>query len=249
MELRGHEDNIEQLKWSPVHPDILATASSDKTVRIWDTKRENINLSWYFDGSMIAVGNKEDHVSLIDVAKAKVTRTYKYPYEINEIIWDTKGELFFLTTGTGMIDVMKWLPKTNEYVPLKSITAHTSNLYTIEMDPTKKYFAIGAADSNVSLWDIEEMMCLRSYGKLSQPVRTMGFSFDGQFIAYSSDEPFIEIAHVESGQSIFQINLDCGLNSISWHPTLPMLAYACNDENENSKNVGVVKVFGFHSSK
>lgn len=50
-----------------------ASASGDKTVRIWDarigksianisTKGENINISWAKDGKTIAVGNKEDLV-------------------------------------------------------------------------------------------------------------------------------------------------------------------------------------------
>ena len=35
---RGHNDSVDQLCWHPTNPDMLATASGDKTVRIWDTR-------------------------------------------------------------------------------------------------------------------------------------------------------------------------------------------------------------------
>ena len=53
---------MDQLCWHPTKPDMLATASGDKTVRVWDaraskavttinTKGENINITWSPDGS------------------------------------------------------------------------------------------------------------------------------------------------------------------------------------------------------
>ena len=35
---RGHGDSVDQLCWHPTNPDHLATASGDKTVRIWDSR-------------------------------------------------------------------------------------------------------------------------------------------------------------------------------------------------------------------
>jgi WD40 repeat protein len=38
MVLKGHTNSVHQLCWDPTHPEYLATASADKTVRIWDTR-------------------------------------------------------------------------------------------------------------------------------------------------------------------------------------------------------------------
>ena len=35
---RGHADSVDQLCWHPTHPDLVATAAGDKTVRIWDAR-------------------------------------------------------------------------------------------------------------------------------------------------------------------------------------------------------------------
>ena len=35
---KGHGASVDQLCWNPRNPDLLATASGDKTVRIWDAR-------------------------------------------------------------------------------------------------------------------------------------------------------------------------------------------------------------------
>lgn len=38
LELKGHTDSVDQLCWDPKHADLIATASGDKTVRLWDVR-------------------------------------------------------------------------------------------------------------------------------------------------------------------------------------------------------------------
>lgn len=145
IELKGHTDSVDQLCWDPINVERLATASSDKTVRFWDTKSgkciqtivttgENINIAWSPDGNHIAVGNKDDQLSIVDTKKNKIIKTTKFPFEVNEISWNNDGNLFFLTTGIGTVEVLK-------YPDLKTIMklqAHTANIYCIDFDPTGK---------------------------------------------------------------------------------------------------------------
>lgn len=48
---------------------------------------------------------------------------------------------------------------------IQSINAHPSNCICIKFDPTGKYFATGSADALVSLWDVEELVCVRCFSR------------------------------------------------------------------------------------
>lgn len=56
-----------------------------------------------------------------------------------------------------------------ELKPIQSINAHPSNCICIKFDPTGKYFATGSADALVSLWDVEELVCVRCFSRSVRP--------------------------------------------------------------------------------
>lgn len=169
MSFRGHTGSVDQLCWHATQPDLLSTASGDKTVRIWDarsgknattinTRGENINITWSPDGNTIAVGNKEDLVTFIDTRSHKIRAEEQFNFEVNEIAWNNKSDLFFLTNGQGCVYILNY-PSLEVQHTLK---AHPGTCICIEFDPTGRYFATGSADALVSLWDAEELACLVS---------------------------------------------------------------------------------------
>lgn len=135
-ELLGHTDAVEQLSWDPTHPEHLASAAGDRSVKLWDirtpsapsstvaTPGPNINIAYHPGGSLVAVGDRNDTVSLIDVRGNKVLgriRSDGAPpdlsvagsawmrnerEEINEFSWTPNGEVFVLGTGGGNVRLL-----------------------------------------------------------------------------------------------------------------------------------------------
>ncbi|CAH2069784.1 unnamed protein product [Thlaspi arvense] len=255
LELKGHTDSVDQLCWDPKHSDLVATASGDKSVRLWDARSgkctqqaelsgENINITYRPDGTHVAVGNRDDELTILDVRKFnKHVHKQKFNYEVNEIAWNMSGDLFFLTTGQGNVEVLSY-PDLSE---LDTLTAHTAGCYCIAIDPKGRYFAVGSADSLVSLWDISEMLCLRTFTKLESPVRTISFNHSGEYIASASEDFFIDIANVETGRTVHQIPCRAAMNSVEWNPKYNLLAYAGDDKKYHTDE-GVFRIFGFDSS-
>ncbi|KAJ0988183.1 hypothetical protein J5N97_006539 [Dioscorea zingiberensis] len=258
IELKGHTDSVDQLCWDPKHADLVATAAGDKTVRLWDVRTgkcsqqaelsgENINITYNPDGNHLAVGNKEDELTILDVRKFKPIHRRKFNYEINEIAWNITGDLFFITTGNGTVEVQSY-PSLDSLKMLHTLMAHTAGCYCIAMDPTGRYFAVGSADSLVSLWDISEMLCVRTFTKLEWPVRTVSFNHTGEYLASASEDTFVEISNVQTGRTAHQISCKSPMNSVEWNPKYNLLAYAGDDKNKYQNDEGVFRIFGFESN-
>uniref|UniRef100_A0A0A9Y7W3 THO complex subunit 3 n=1 Tax=Lygus hesperus TaxID=30085 RepID=A0A0A9Y7W3_LYGHE len=253
---RGHGGSVDQLCWHSSNSDLLATASGDKTVRVWDvrtqkcvttvnTRGENINITWSPNGGTIAVGNKEDLISFIDTRMYKIRVEKQFSFEVNEIKWNLNTTLFFLTSGQGSIHVLSFPDLKLQYVA----KAHPGTCICIEMDPTGKYFATGSADALVSLWDVRDIACVRVFTRLDWPVRTLSFSYDGALIASASEDLFIDISEVETGQLVADVPVEAPTFTVSWHPKQYLLAYACDDKDSYDRNrdTGSLKLYGFAS--
>jgi WD40 repeat protein len=100
------------------------------------------------------------------------------------------------------------------------------------------------------------------------PVRTVSFSHSGEFLAYASEDPFIDIvsghkhskiclrfeancseeftfssfhqANIQTGRSIHQIPSKAAMNSVEWNPKYNLLAYAGDDKNKYQADDGIV---------
>lgn len=126
-----------------------------------------------------------------------------------------------------------------------SIQAHTGHCYCLRFDPAGRYLATGGADAMVTLWDVDEMVCVRTFPRLESPIRTLSFSYNSQFIASASEDLKVDISDVDTGAACHSIPAAGEMNSVAWHPKLLLLAYAGDERDRSGRDAGVVSVFGY----
>lgn len=132
----GHQGSVEELQWSPKEPTVFASASSDGTVKIWDTRSKS----------------RKAAVSV------QVSKT-----DVNVLSWSQKTD-FMLASGAddgewAVWDLRNWKPQTamskERPSPIASFNFHKEQITSVEWHPTDDSIVlVGAGDNTLTLWDL-----------------------------------------------------------------------------------------------
>ena len=133
----GHSSSVEDIQWSPNERTVFASASSDGTVKVWDTRSKSRRPA-------------------VDV---RVSST-----DINVLSW-SRQTVHLLATGAddgqwAVWDLRQWKPTAGggareAPTPVASFDFHKEQITSVEWHPTDdSIVAIAAADNTLTLWDL-----------------------------------------------------------------------------------------------
>ena len=222
---------------------------SGKCVAPVTTAGENINLAWSPDGRHVAVGDRGDCVTVLDVRTHRAVGKNKFPFEVNEFCWDAAGTRFFITSGHGSVEVLSY----PSWEALHCLVAHTAGNYCLDISPGGGLLAVGSGDALVSLWDVGELCCVRTLARLDKPIRALSFSHDGRFLAAGSQDHYIDVSVAATGEQACRMDTRAELHCLAWNPRYLVLAYATGDEThtdaegqiyERGRGEGMLRVWG-----
>lgn len=158
----GHTRGINCVAWNPVSP-LLATASDDKTVRLWDAVtsealvelRNHDNFVFCVDQSirnMVVTGSFDETVKLWDIRTGDCVSTLPaHSDPVTAVCFNRDGTVVASASHDGLIRI--WDVATSEC--LKTIyAAGNPPVSSVTYAPNSKYVLANTLDSTLRLWPV-----------------------------------------------------------------------------------------------
>jgi len=258
-ELKGHGAVVEKVAFNPVKDAELCSVSNDGVVKFWDVRTKAcvnevkdlgtaFSLAWAPDGESLVVGNKEDRLYVLSPTQSTPLASHQQAVQTNHIAFCWSGDKVFAPLGDGRTRILSYpdfQPMMRrddaEDAPEFTLKGHTSTCITSKTSPTGRYLATGGGDSIISLWDTSTWICRRTVTSMVGPVRSISFTWDGNFVVGGSDEGSgLDVTHTESGELCHSFKTAGPCPVVSWAPLRYYLAYC---------DLGVLRIVGIDTDR
>ncbi|WP_236242533.1 NB-ARC domain-containing protein [Streptomyces sp. CC228A] len=206
--LTGHTGTVHR---TAVAPDgtWLATASEDRTVRIWDsaTGRETACLTGHTgkvrwvaiapDGTWLASAGDDRTVRIWERATGQeISRFTGHTRPVHNVEVAPNGLWLASACDDGTVRI--WDPVTGRETA--RVTGHSGLVHRVAITPDSTRLATTCADGNVRIWDPftgQVTACLSGH---EGPVRGLAVAPDGTWLATAGDDKTVRVWDLASGQ-------------------------------------------------
>ncbi|KAL9060185.1 MAG: hypothetical protein Q9162_000799 [Coniocarpon cinnabarinum] len=169
-----HVDAVLSLAANKQHRNLLASASADKTVKLWDLNTESCaksyhyhsdkvcSLAWHPEESTAMLSGGYDQLVIAGDMRApdSGTRRWHVDSDVEKVAWDPHDpNYFYVSTESGILhyfDARQASTATKTASPVWRLQAHDSSLTSFSLNSSVKgYFATGSDDKTVKLWNAQ----------------------------------------------------------------------------------------------
>ena len=190
----GHTAPVNSLAFKP-NSYLLASGSSDNTVRIWDVGDNNnlrhvstlrghtavvYSVAWSPDGRTLASGSADGTVRLWNPGNGINFAVLRgHTDQVHPVAWSPDGRI--LASGSHDKTIRLWNPDTHG--TLRVLRGHTHWVMSLAFHPNGQTLASGSYDNSIRLWNPNTGAHKATLTGYSAGYNTLAFSPNGQILA------------------------------------------------------------------
>ena len=246
-----HTSRVTAVAWS-VRGTRIASASYDKTVRVWDANDGNnlityqghwdrvLSVAWSPDGNLLASAGNDGTVQLWDPLTANLVLTYReHSQPVLALAWSPDGKR--IASACEDQTVQLWDTITGQTLYIYRV--HGPRTLTLGWSPDGRSIASGGEDKLVSVWSLQRekasfftSLLFHSRGQFSYRghfgrVNALAWSPNGQRIASVGSDKTLQVWDAVTGKKYFiHRNPSSTLTCVAWSYDGRYLATGGNDK-------------------
>ena len=211
---KGHMNQITSLAFSP-NGVLLASASGDNTVIIWDVTTKSIvrelkgHSNWVFsvafspNGERVASGSDDKTVRIWDATTGQLQRELKgHSSGVYSVAFSPSGER--VASGSDDNTVRIWDATTGQLQ--RELKGHSDCVNSVAFSRNGDRVASGSDDNTIRIWDAITGQLQRKLKGHSDCVNSVAFSRNGDRVASGSDDRTVRIWRVADGECLQELN-------------------------------------------
>ncbi|MCF3581931.1 AAA-like domain-containing protein [Planktothrix agardhii 1811] len=242
-QLTGHSEEVTAVAFSP-SGEYLATASHDKTAKLWNLQGEElITFTGHSDGvtavafspggEYLATASHDKTAKLWNLQAEELITFRGHSDGLTAVAFSPGGE--YLATASRDQTAKLWNLQGEELITFRG---HSDWVTAVAFNPGGEFLATASWDKTAKLWNLqgEELITFTGHSGF---LTAVAFNLGGEFLATASDDQTAKLWNLQGEELITFTGHSHWVMGVAFNPGGEFLATASDDQTAKLWNLGV----------